>query len=62
MDHETAYWGVPGVRIADRRIWVGETSRALLSGEVHFWRLDASVWRAVLERVLDLGRWSALPG
>jgi hypothetical protein len=43
------------VRIAERRIWVGDESRGLLSGEVHFWRLDVSVWRSVLQRVVDLG-------
>src|SRR5262249_61201236 len=43
------------VRLAERRIWVGDQSRALLSGEVHFWRLDPSVWQAVLQRVRELG-------
>jgi Glycosyl hydrolases family 35 len=46
---------VPEVRIAERRIWVGDQSRPLLSGEVHFWRLDPAVWPSVLERVGDLG-------
>jgi Glycosyl hydrolases family 35 len=46
---------VPEVRIAERRIWVGDASRALLSGEVHFWRLDVSMWRSVLQRLADLG-------
>ncbi|HEY2592570.1 MAG TPA: beta-galactosidase [Chloroflexota bacterium] len=46
---------MPTVRIADRRLWVGEQSRLLLSGEVHYWRLDASVWAAVLRRVRELG-------
>jgi len=46
---------MPEVRIAERRIWVGDESRALLSGEVHFWRLDPAVWPAVLERLRDLG-------
>ncbi|MBV9599128.1 MAG: beta-galactosidase [Chloroflexi bacterium] len=46
---------MPAVRVAERRVWVGQESRALLSGEVHYWRLDASAWPAVLERVRDLG-------
>jgi glycosyl hydrolase family 35 len=43
------------VRIAERRVWVGDQGRALVSGEVHFWRLDASVWPSVLDRVAELG-------
>lgn len=34
---------------------MGEESRELLAGEVHFWRLDTSVWRRVLEGVRELG-------
>ena len=46
---------MPRARIADRRIWVGEQSRALLSGEVHFWRLDPRTWPSVLARARELG-------
>src|ERR1043166_6097215 len=46
---------MPEVRIAERRVWVGAESRALLSGEVNFWRLDPSVWPSVLARVAELG-------
>src|SRR5215831_8690535 len=46
---------MPAVRIAERRVWVGARSRALLSGEVHFWRLDPSAWPSSLHRVRDLG-------
>src|SRR5206468_697403 len=46
---------MPGVRIAERRIWVGDESRALLAGEVHYWRLDPAVWPDVLARVRELG-------
>jgi hypothetical protein len=46
---------MPAVRIAERRIWVGEQPRALLSGEVHYWRLDPTVWPTVLQRVRELG-------
>lgn len=43
------------VRIADKRLWVGDEGRALLSGEVHYWRLPPGAWSAVLERVRTLG-------
>jgi hypothetical protein len=43
------------VRIAERRLWVGQQARALLSGEVHYWRLDRSIWPEVFQRVVDLG-------
>jgi glycosyl hydrolase family 35 len=46
---------MPAVRLADHKIWVSGESRALLSGEVHFWRLDRSVWPVVLDRVRELG-------
>jgi hypothetical protein len=46
---------MPAVRIADRRVWVGDESRALLSGEVHYWRIDPSVWPAMLARAAELG-------
>jgi hypothetical protein len=42
-------------RIAERRIRVDDQSRALLSGEVHFWRLDPRVWPSVLARARELG-------
>src|SRR5690348_5470912 len=43
------------VRIAEQRIWVGDEHRALLAGEVHYWRLEPSVWPAVLRRSRELG-------
>ncbi len=43
------------VTIADRKIWVGETAIPLLSGEVHYWRLDPACWRDVLQSVRGLG-------
>src|SRR5438874_4468173 len=46
---------MPDVRIADRRIWVGDEDRVLLAGEVHYWRLDPVVWPAVLRRSRELG-------
>src|SRR5438105_950839 len=46
---------MPRVQIADRRIRVGDEQRALLAGEVHYWRLDPVVWPAVLRRSRELG-------
>jgi hypothetical protein len=46
---------MPAVRIADRRVWVDDESRLLLSGEVHYWRLDPRVWPTVLRSCRDLG-------
>jgi hypothetical protein len=46
---------MPAVRIADRRVWVGDESRALLSGEVHYWRLDPRAWPTVLRSCRELG-------
>jgi len=43
------------VRIAERRIWIGNQSRPLLHGEVHFWRLSPARWRDVLRSARDLG-------
>ena len=46
---------MPAVRIADRRVWVGDASRTLLSGEVHYWRLDPRLWPTVLRSCRELG-------
>lgn len=43
------------MRVAQKRIWVGEESRALLHGEVHYWRLAPAVWQAVLRQLKALG-------
>src|SRR5918995_1734430 len=42
---------MPQVRIAQQRVWVGEESRPLLHGEVHYWRLSPSRRRDVLQAV-----------
>src|SRR5690348_6445857 len=55
LTSDDARFVVATVRIADRRIWVGEESRALLHGEVHYWRLSPSRWHAVLRSVKELG-------
>lgn len=46
---------MPEVRISEKKVWVGETPVPLLSGEVHYWRLDPNSWRAALERVREMG-------
>ncbi len=43
------------VTLRDRRVWLGDEPHALLSGEVHFWRLDPQRWRDVLRQVRALG-------
>jgi len=46
---------MPEVRIAERRLWLGNASRALVSGEVHYWRLDPGTWRDILRQVRRMG-------
>lgn len=46
---------MPEVRISEKKVWVGDTPVPLLSGEVHYWRLDPNSWRAALERVREMG-------
>ena len=46
---------MPEVRIDRRRIWIGDQPHALLSGEIHFWRLNPAQWRAVLDRAREMG-------
>lgn len=43
------------IRIKNRRLHVGDESRPLLSGEVHYWRIPEVAWPTVLERIRDLG-------
>jgi hypothetical protein len=43
------------VRIAEKKIWVDGVDIPLLSGEVHYWRLDPSNWRPVLLRAREMG-------
>jgi hypothetical protein len=46
---------MPSVSISEKKVWVGDTPVSLLSGEVHYWRLDPNSWRAALERVREMG-------
>lgn len=43
------------VRINQQKIVVGDESLALLSGEVHYWRLAPEAWRPILRRVGEMG-------
>jgi hypothetical protein len=43
------------VRIAEKKLWVDDVSIPLLSGEVHYWRLDPSNWQHVLDRTGEMG-------
>src|SRR5215207_3569274 len=43
------------VSIAKKKIWVDDLDIPLLSGEVHYWRLDPANWRAVLRRAREMG-------
>lgn len=43
------------VAIKDNQIRVGSRNIPLVSGEVHYWRLNPNYWTQVLSRVRDLG-------
>ncbi len=43
------------VKIEERKIWVDDTAIPLISGEVHYWRLDPHSWRDILNRVREMG-------
>ena len=43
------------IEIKRHQLWVGQQAVPLLSGEVHYWRLDPAYWPAILEAVRDLG-------
>lgn len=43
------------VRIADKKVWVDDLAVPLLSGEIHYWRLDPANWQAVLRRAREVG-------
>lgn len=43
------------VKIAEKKIWVDELEIPLLSGEVHYWRLDPANWRPALQRAREMG-------
>ena len=43
------------VRIADKKVWVDDVGIPLLSGEVHYWRLDPANWQPILRRTREMG-------
>jgi hypothetical protein len=43
------------VRIADKKVRVDDLEIPLLSGEIHYWRLDPANWRPVLKRAREMG-------
>ncbi|MCB9799731.1 MAG: beta-galactosidase [Candidatus Omnitrophica bacterium] len=43
------------VRIHKNQIYVGNQKVSVLSGEVHYWRLNPNYWREVLKRVREMG-------
>src|SRR5215217_5646239 len=46
---------MPTVTIAEKKVWVDDVSIPLLSGEVHYWRLDPANWQSALRRVREMG-------
>jgi hypothetical protein len=45
----------PIIKIIDKTMHVGDVEIPLLSGEVHYWRLDPERWLQVLRRVREMG-------
>ncbi len=46
---------MPKVEIKNQKILLGKKEIPLISGEVHYWRLNANAWRDVLKSVKDMG-------
>ncbi len=46
---------MPKVEIRNRSIWVGKKRIPLISGEVHYWRVNPSSWSDILERIREAG-------
>jgi len=46
---------MPKVTIKKNQIFVGSRRIPLISGEVHYWRLNPSYWKEVLDRVREMG-------
>lgn len=43
------------VKLQDKRIVVGGKHLPLISGEVHYWRLNPDCWEKIIDRVKELG-------
>lgn len=46
---------MPKVEIRKKTIWVGKKQIPLVSGEVHYWRLNPRYWTEILDRVREMG-------
>ena len=46
---------MPKVTIKKNQVWVGKKNIPLLSGEVHYWRLNPRSWKDILLRVREMG-------
>lgn len=46
---------MPKVEIKKQKILVGKKEVPLISGEVHYWRLNPNYWREILLRVREMG-------
>lgn len=46
---------MPKVEIKDQKILVGNKSIPLISGEVHYWRLNPNYWRDILHKIKEMG-------
>jgi beta-galactosidase len=55
MVTEAARPGKGTAYVRDRAVWVGDRRVSLVSGEVHYWRLDPGVWPRVLSAAQELG-------
>ncbi len=43
------------VRLEKQKLWIGDESLSLLSGEIHYWRLNPTSWRRCLTRIREMG-------
>lgn len=43
------------VEIRKNEIWIGKKKVPLISGEVHYWRLNPTYWKDILARVREMG-------
>jgi hypothetical protein len=55
MVTEAARPGKGTAYVQDRAVWVGDRRVSLVSGEVHYWRLDPGIWPRVLSAAQELG-------
>ena len=46
---------MPKVEIRNQKIFVGKKEVPLISGEIHYWRLNPHAWREALKRTKEMG-------